>query len=318
MWMRREHRGEARRGDALAELPEPLPPTRVARRGAALALMLSSLALLCMVPAGAAAQSSDEQARLHSQVAASYYQQADYESALREFHAAYRLSQRAQLFFNMSLCYQQLGDLDEAIAYLERYLAKVTEIENRPSLEQRLGNLRSRRDQHASIADPAEGAGSSAPDAGTTGVNAPSDGGDSTNVRAELPRLGGQHAQHHGFRCRRVVGRLARGRDRRRRLPLRADGRLVRHRHGRAAPLAVGGRLAIAGSGQRPLARGMVLMRPSSVCVIALSGISSAACPFVTDLRANPTTGSFDLGLSRAFAAEILAIRLDLCSATDP
>ncbi len=102
-----------------------------------------------------AQQSSDEQARLHYQVAASYYEQADYESALREFQSAYRLSQRAQLFYNISLCYQQMENLDEAISYLERYLNEVTEIENRPSLEQRLANLRTRREERTAAAQQA-------------------------------------------------------------------------------------------------------------------------------------------------------------------
>ena len=189
--MRRDDRGEAGGGETTIQ------GGRLARSGA-LAFLLSLLVLVCMAPTRASAQaSSDEQARLHFQVAASYYEQADYESALREFQSAYRLSQRAQLFFNISLCYQQLGNLDEAITYLERYLAEVTEIENRPSLEQRLGNLRTRRDQqHATGTDPGEGAGTEAVEGpqesggvgGTGGSSTetppPSSSGDSTNVPA--------------------------------------------------------------------------------------------------------------------------------------
>lgn len=187
--MRRDDRGEAGGGEMTIQRG------RLARSGA-LALVLSLLALVCMAPTRASAQaSSDEQARLHFQVAASYYEQADYESALREFQSAYRLSQRAQLFFNISLCYQQLGNLDEAITYLERYLNEVTEIENRPSLEQRLGNLRTRRDQQrATGTDPGEGAGSGAVDgpqesggegdttSGTPETPPPASSGDSTNI----------------------------------------------------------------------------------------------------------------------------------------
>lgn len=190
--MRREDRGEA--GCRNVGL-ERLGLVGAGMRAAALALGLC--ALIGGAPSMAAAQqSSDEQARLHFQVAASYYEQADYESALREFQSAYRLSQRAQLFFNISLCYQQLGNLNEAITYLERYLNEVTEIENRPSLEQRLGNLRTRRDQQASTGtDPGEGStdagtGTTSSDTGTgdtgggTTSTAPSQGGDSTNVPA--------------------------------------------------------------------------------------------------------------------------------------
>lgn len=196
-WMRREDRGDA--GSRNVAL-DRLGLLGGGIRAVALALVLC--APIGAAPSMAAAQqSSDEQARLHFQVAASYYEQADYESALREFQSAYRLSQRAQLFFNISLCYQQLGNLDEAITYLERYLNEVTEIENRPSLEQRLGNLRSRRDQRVSTGtDPGDGAtdagtgttggepGAGEIGAGETGTGAtstaPSGGGDSTNVPA--------------------------------------------------------------------------------------------------------------------------------------
>lgn len=138
----------------------------------------------------AAQRSDDEQARLHFQVAASYYEQADYESALREFLSAYRLSNRAQLLYNLSLCYQQLGNLEEAVSNLERYLAEVPEIENRAALEHRLGNLRARRDrQRETGTDPGEtGTGTETgpeAEAGTgTGEGTSASAGDGTNVPA--------------------------------------------------------------------------------------------------------------------------------------
>lgn len=109
---------------------------------ASLVLALAS----CVVLAGAvrAQTSDDEQAHVHFQVAASYYEQANYESALREFLEAYRLSHRSQLYYNLSLCYQQLGDLANAVDYLDRYLREITDIPNRASLETRLENLRAR------------------------------------------------------------------------------------------------------------------------------------------------------------------------------
>jgi len=107
--------------------------------------------------AAEAEPASDQQARLHFQVAAQYYQEADYESALREFQSAYRLSQRPQLLYNISLCQAQLGNLEESVSNLERYLAEVPEVENRALLEQRLTNLRARRDrQRETGTDPGE------------------------------------------------------------------------------------------------------------------------------------------------------------------
>ncbi|MFO0681484.1 MAG: tetratricopeptide repeat protein [Sandaracinus sp.] len=107
--------------------------------------LLLGVFLIAAVPSFALAQTSDDdQAHAHFQVAASYYEQANYEAALREFLEAYRLSQRSQLFYNLSLCYQQLGDLPNAVDYLTRYLHDVTDIANRASLETRLENLRAR------------------------------------------------------------------------------------------------------------------------------------------------------------------------------
>lgn len=153
--------------------------------------------LALVIPASAAAQTSDDdQAHAHFQVAASYYEQANYESALREFLEAYRLSQRSQLFYNLSLCYQQLGDLEHAVDYLTRYLHDVTEIANRASLETRLENLRARLAAHEAApppdpepvhADTTTTTTTTTADTTTTTTTAtppPSSGGDSLNVGA--------------------------------------------------------------------------------------------------------------------------------------
>ncbi len=127
-----------------------------------------------------AESSSDQQARLHFQVAAQYYQEADFESALREFQSAYRLSQRPQLLYNISLCQAQLGNLEESVSNLERYLAEVPDVENRPLLEQRLTNLRARRDrQRETGTDPGEDGAATGPE---TAPPPPASSGDSTNV----------------------------------------------------------------------------------------------------------------------------------------
>ena len=107
----------------------------------AAALLLAS----AMPLSSAAAQSGGEdRARLHFQAGASYYEAGDYEDALREFRRSYELSERPELFYNISLCYQQLDDLEQAASYLERYLAAVPDIPNRPNLERRLEHYRTR------------------------------------------------------------------------------------------------------------------------------------------------------------------------------
>lgn len=87
---------------------------------------------------------ASERGRLHFQAAASHYDAGDYEDALREFERAYELSHKPELFYNFSLCHQQLGQLEDAIMYLERYLIEDDEISNRANLERRLTNLRER------------------------------------------------------------------------------------------------------------------------------------------------------------------------------
>src|SRR5205085_5615100 len=52
-----------------------------------------------------------------------------------------------------SLCYQNLGDLAQAVTYLERYLAEAADVPNRANLEIRLRNL---RDRVAATPPPAE------------------------------------------------------------------------------------------------------------------------------------------------------------------
>lgn len=58
-----------------------------------------------------------------------------------QFQRAHALSDRPELFYNFALCYQQLGDLNNAALYLRRYLDEVPNIENRDQLERRHGNL---------------------------------------------------------------------------------------------------------------------------------------------------------------------------------
>lgn len=105
-----------------------------------------AVAALCVAGAlGSPAKvQAQERARLHFEAGASYYEAGDYEDALREFRRSYELSHEPKLFYNFSLCNQQLGRYEQAAEDLERYLGEVTDIENRANLERRLLNLRER------------------------------------------------------------------------------------------------------------------------------------------------------------------------------
>jgi tetratricopeptide (TPR) repeat protein len=99
----------------------------------------------------------DSVARGHFESGNTAFAAADYGTALREFEQAYALSKRPALLYNISLCHQFLGQLDEAIASLARYLAETPDITNRAQLEERLRNLRVQRDDAKAASAKAAG-----------------------------------------------------------------------------------------------------------------------------------------------------------------
>lgn len=173
-------------------------------------LITAALLLLSSLPLStASAQVGDQdRARLHFQAGASYYEAGDYEDALREFQRSYELSQKPELFYNLSLCYQQLGDLEQAASFLERYLAEVADIPNRPNLERRLENFRERMARQAQQSDGGEtgeghetsgeaGEGHETGDEGQATDQA-SGGGSSASEASDEPDVaGGGAADHH-------------------------------------------------------------------------------------------------------------------------
>jgi tetratricopeptide (TPR) repeat protein len=123
------------------------------------AAVLALLAVAAVAPPKAAAQ--DEEARVHFSAGASYYSRGDYARALEEFQLAQTLSGRPELFYNIALCHQQLGDLTAAEAALNRYLQESRNVQDRETIEARLENLRLRirqRDEAAAAAAAAAAA----------------------------------------------------------------------------------------------------------------------------------------------------------------
>ncbi|MEM9189445.1 MAG: tetratricopeptide repeat protein [Myxococcota bacterium] len=85
---------------------------------------------------------NDEQAHIHFQSGRLHFERGDYEQALPEFQAAYELSPRPELLFNLYITQQNLGNLPEARDYLRDYLASdVVPEEERSTLSARLENL---------------------------------------------------------------------------------------------------------------------------------------------------------------------------------
>jgi len=96
-----------------------------------------------------------ERARQHYEAATSYYEEARYEDAAREFKRAYELSNRHHLLQNVSVSLERSGDLSGAIAALEKYLEAEPQAEDRSTIEARLENLRERQAEQAPAEEPA-------------------------------------------------------------------------------------------------------------------------------------------------------------------
>src|SRR5690348_10513279 len=97
-----------------------MPGAPLLHRGCLVAFLVSALALGSRT---ARADSADELAHKHFESGAAYLEQADYESALREFNAAYELSKRAEILLNVATVHERTSKLKEAVAALEQYLA---------------------------------------------------------------------------------------------------------------------------------------------------------------------------------------------------
>lgn len=117
-------------------------------------------ALVLAAPLSARAQSDEDRARLHYETAVSYFEQARYRDAAREFLEAYRLSDRSHLLKNVATALEQAGEHAEAVGALEAYLAREPDAEDRRTIEERIAQLRS----HAESGPPPEGEPDTPPD----------------------------------------------------------------------------------------------------------------------------------------------------------
>ena len=90
------------------------------------------------------ADEADARAREHFATGSRYFDAGDYRAAAVEFEAAYRLSARPALLYNLYLAEERVGNTAEAVTYLERYLAEGEPGDRRAALEVRLDNLRQR------------------------------------------------------------------------------------------------------------------------------------------------------------------------------
>ena len=108
--------------------------------------VVAIVVLLCAASATARALTDEEErAKAHFLAGQSYYDQASYADALREFTEAYRISQKPALLYNIARCDEALERYGDAITMLERYLAAAPQAPDRPAIEARIANLKTRQ-----------------------------------------------------------------------------------------------------------------------------------------------------------------------------
>ncbi len=103
-------------------------------------LLLITVSFGCLTGA-AYAQSDDERARTHFEAGRSYYDQARYDDASREFMQAFELSQRPEMLLNLSQAQERALRYYDAISSARRYLQLVPAAEDRKTIEDRIVNL---------------------------------------------------------------------------------------------------------------------------------------------------------------------------------
>jgi len=84
---------------------------------------------------------NEEKARAHFRLGRAYYDNGDFAKAAVEFEAAYAISQRAALLYNIYLAYRDANDTRNAAEALRKYLQLESKVENRGQLESRLAAL---------------------------------------------------------------------------------------------------------------------------------------------------------------------------------
>ncbi len=109
---------------------------------------LAAFAAAALLGADGLAQvDPDELARRHFESGAAYFEQAEYEGALKEFEKAYELSKRHQILRNISIVQERLGNLAGAVAALDEFLEHAPDDPAASTMRARRDNLRKRLEQ---------------------------------------------------------------------------------------------------------------------------------------------------------------------------
>jgi hypothetical protein len=99
---------------------------------------------LVLAPAGVRADDT-ELARAHFARGKQHYDAGKYQDAIRSFRAAAAIQGSPLLDYNIGRCQEKLGQIDEAIASYERYLAGKPDAANQAEVRAKLAELRKRK-----------------------------------------------------------------------------------------------------------------------------------------------------------------------------
>lgn len=111
------------RGSFCGIMTHPMLRRTTAPRRAHRCALTIAAALWSASATGLAQSDPDELARRHFDSGAAYFEQAEYEAALREFEKAHELSARPEILLNIATIHERMGNLEQAVVALDRYLA---------------------------------------------------------------------------------------------------------------------------------------------------------------------------------------------------
>src|SRR5262245_19691039 len=94
-----------------------------------------------------AVPSSPQEAEMQSQRALGHrlFRLGRYEEAVAAFRRAYEIKADARLLYDIAECYREVGAVDQALFYYDRYLAGWPEAFDRPEVEGKVAELEDRR-----------------------------------------------------------------------------------------------------------------------------------------------------------------------------
>jgi tetratricopeptide (TPR) repeat protein len=129
------------------------------RHPLALARTAAVVAVICSFAIPAWSQADpDELARRHFESGAAYFEQAEYDSALREFRKSYELSKRPEILLNIATVHERLANLSAAIVALNQYLKVQQDPDKSAATRLRRDNLKKRLDEQRATTPVAESA----------------------------------------------------------------------------------------------------------------------------------------------------------------